>query len=141
MLNEENNYLRDISETISGSLEKAVPELLKHNSLKSYLESNGVDITEMETKKASEVLNMEKSEEAFQKGELAKICYSGLPYGTIRNRATFGGEPNYDVKPISEKNDRVIFGFGKKKLVANYNAMLLLNAMYDKLKQTVNKKY
>ncbi|MEH1006749.1 DUF4062 domain-containing protein [Winogradskyella sp. ECml5-4] len=141
MLNEENDYLRDISETISGSLEKAVPELLKHNSLKSYLESNGVDITEMETKQASEILNMEKSEKAFQNGELAKICYSGLPYGTVRNRATIGGEPNYDVKPISEKDDRVIFGFGKKKLVANHNAMALLNAMYEKLKLTVNKKY
>ncbi len=93
----------------------------------------------MDTKKAQEKLNMEKSEEAFEKGEIAKICYSGLPFGTTRNRATIGGEPNYDIKPISEEDTRVIFGFGKKTVIGNHNAIILLNAMYEKLKRTVEK--
>jgi hypothetical protein len=139
LLNEENDYLRDISETISGSLEKAVPELLKQNSFKSYLEFNQVKFSEMDTKKAQEKLNMEKSQEAFEKGKIAKICYSGLPFGTTRNRATIGGEPNYDIKPISEEDTKVIFGFGKKTVIGNHNAIILLNAMYEKLKRTVEK--
>ncbi|WP_339883809.1 DUF4062 domain-containing protein [Polaribacter vadi] len=139
LLNEENDYLRDISETISGSLEKAVPELLKHNSFKSYLEFKKVEISEMDTKSAQEKLNMEKSQDAFKSGEIIKVCYSGLPFETSRNRASIGGEPNYDVKPISKEDSRVIFGFGKRVILANHNAIILLNAMYEKLKKTVEK--
>jgi hypothetical protein len=139
LLNEENDYLRDVSETISGSLEKAVTELLKHNSFKSYLEFKNVQVSEMDTKTAQEKLSTKKSTEDFKSNGLIKINYSGLPFETSRNRASIGGEPNYDVKPISKEDSRVIFGFGKKIILANYNAIILLNAMYDKLKKTIEK--
>lgn len=139
LLNEENDYLRDVSETISGSLEKAVTELLKHDSFKSYLDFKKVEFSEMDTTTAQEKLSIKKSTEAFKSSGIIKIHYSGLPYETSRNRASIGGEPNYDVKPISKEDSRVIFGFGKKIILANHNAIILLNAMYDKLKKTTKK--
>lgn len=137
LLNEENDYLKDIFETISGSLEIAVPEILKQNSFKSYLQFKEVKLTELDTKKALEKLNTKKSNEVFKNEELVKISYSSLPYGPTINGASISGKHNYDVKPISEEDNRVILAFGKKKVFANHNAMLLLNAMYDKLKETV----
>ena len=138
LLNEENEYLKDISETISGSLEKAVPELLKQNSFKSYLKSKDVEINEVDTESANKKIGMSVSRDTMD-SRIMKVCFSVLPYGTIRYRASIGGKPNYDVKPISREDKSVIFGFGKKLFVSNQNGMSLLSAMFDRLKEVVDK--
>lgn len=138
LLNEENEYLNDISETVSGSLEKAVPELLKHNNFRDYLNSNNVEIKEEDTQTVHKTIGLGADRDSMDK-RIMKVCFNELPYGTIRYKASIGGDPDYDVEPISKEDKNVIFGFGKKLFFSNPNGMRLLNAMFEKLKDTVNK--
>lgn len=138
LLNEENEYLKDISETISGSLEKAVPELLKHASFKSYLTSREIEIKEIDTISAHKNMGLGADREQMD-SRIMKVFFAELPYGTIKYRASFGGEPDYDIKPISNDDKGVIIGFGRKVFISNPNGFLLMNAMFEKLKETVEK--
>jgi len=138
LLNEENDYLKDISEIVSGSLEKAVPELLKYSSFKSYLSSREVEIKELDTQTAHKTMGMGADRDKVD-NRIMKVFFAELPYGTIRYRASIGGEPDYDIQPVSEDDKGVIVGFGRKLFVSNQNGILLLNAMFEKLKETVGK--
>jgi hypothetical protein len=139
LLNEENKYLKEISETVSSSMEKAVPEMLKQETFDSYLRSKGVEIVEMNTQEASKKLGLDKSDDNFKNGKLAKICYSRLPYATTRNRAKIPEEANYDIEPKNEDDNGIIFGYGKNLFMGNHNSFLLLNEMYKALKIIVEK--
>lgn len=139
LLNEENKYLKEISETVSNSMEKAVPEMIKQETFESYLHSKGVEIIKMDTKEATKKLGLDSSEDHFKNGRLARVCYSRLPYATTRNRAKIPEEANYDIKPKNDEDNGIIFGYGKKLFMGNDNSFLLLNEMYNSLKLSVNK--
>lgn len=138
LLNEENEYLKDISETVSGSLEKAVPELLKHNNFSSYLTANSVEIKEDDTVTVHQSIGLNADREKMDK-RIMKACFSELPYGTISYRASIGGKPDYDIEPVYKDDKAVILGYGKKLFYSNPNGIRLMNAMFDRLKETVNK--
>ena len=133
LLNEENKYLKEIAEKISGSLEESVPELLKSNTFKSYLSSRKVNYRLLTTAEATEGLSITGSNEAIQKG-ISSIYFNELPYETIRTKATLGGKPEYDLQPEDPNDEVVIFGVGKYNFWANANAERLLELMFDKLK-------
>jgi hypothetical protein len=135
LLNEENNYLKDIAETISGSLEEGVPELLKSANLKSYLKSKGVEIRNLTSSDAANELSIHNSGDAFKKG-ISKIYYSILPHSTKRTRASLGGTPEYDIKPDDPNDNSVVFAIGKTNFLANKNAEKLLETMFNRLKET-----
>lgn len=135
LLNEENKYIKEIAEFVSGSLEEGVPELLDKNSLKSYLESKNVQIQILNSEDAHKVLNISKDNEAFKSG-IQQISYSELPFSTIRGRASLGGKPEYDVKPDNANDSSVVFGIGKTQYWANKNANKLLEAMFERLIET-----
>lgn len=135
LLNEENKYIKEIAEFVSGSLEEGVPELLDKNSLKSYLESKNVQIQILNSEDAHKVLNISNDNEAFKSG-IQQISYSELPFSTIRRRASLGGKPEYDVKPDNANDSSVVFGIGKTQYWANENANKLLEAMFERLIET-----
>lgn len=138
LINEENYYLKDISEKVSGSLENAVPELLKHTSFKEYLSSKKVDVKEIDTLTAQSIMGI-GAERGKMDNRIIKILFAELPYETAVNRASLGGEPNYDIQPTSKDDKNVIIGYGRRVFVSNPNGVLLLNAMFEKLKKTVEK--
>lgn len=138
LINEENYYLKDISEKVSGSLENAVPELLKHTSFKEYLNSKKVDVKEIDTLTAQSIMGI-GAERGKMDNRIIKILFAELPYETAENRASLGGEPNYDIQPTSKDDKNVIIGYGRRVFVSNPNGVLLLNAMFEKLKKTVEK--
>ncbi len=136
LLEEENSYLKDSAEVISGSLENAVPELIKENSFKDYLKSQNVELKELDTKTANIELNP-ISKNLFNEEGLMNVHYSMLPHSKISTRASLGSVPEYDVEPISKEDNQVIFGIGRKKFWCNHNAMRLMEAMFARLKKVV----
>jgi hypothetical protein len=134
LLEEENNYLKEITVTISESLEEGVPKLIESNNLNEFLQSYDVDIKVMETNEALKELEINSNANALEKG-LNKIFYSSLPYKTIKTSASFGANAEYDLEPENKTDNRIIIGIGKKVYWTNKNGDKLMNAIFDKLKQ------
>ena len=134
LLEEENSYLKEITETVSESLEEGVPKLIGSNNLDEFLESYNVEIKVMETKEAFKELEISNSSNAVDKG-LGKIFYSSLPYKTIKTSASFVADAEYNLEPENKIDNRVIIGIGKKIYWTNKNGAKLMNAIFDKLKQ------
>ncbi len=132
LLNEENEYLKDITEIASGSLEAGVPELLINPNLKAYLASKHFQVKVFSTEEATNELGFHSGDNAFKKG-IKKVYFSKLPFETIRTQASIGGKPEYDIKPDDPEDARVIFGLGQDKLWINNNAEVLLEAIYSRL--------
>lgn len=136
LLNEENEYLKDITETISGSLEEGVPELIKSISFNKFLENNDVKIEILES---IENLDIKSSREFIKNNSaIKKICYSELPYISWKNRANLGSEPDYNIVPENPNDNNVVFAFGEKILIANKNAIKLLEVIFDTLITRIN---
>lgn len=135
LLEEQNSYLKEITETISGSLEEGVPELIDSNNLSQYLKKNNVNVKIMDYEESFKELGLHNNNKNMSNSGLEKIFYNTLPYETIRTKATFGGNPEYDVKPENEKENAVILGIGKKVFWTNKNGEKLINAIFEKLKQ------
>jgi hypothetical protein len=129
LLNEENLYLKEITETVSGSLEEGVPEILKHQSLKSYLRSQGVEIKIVPEE---ELLDFDERKKFVKEG-MRSIFFSELPYMKTSTRASLGATPEYDIQPDNPNEPNVVFGIGKRKYWANTNADKLLEAIYFNL--------
>ncbi len=136
LLNDENKYLKEIAEIVSGSLEEGVPELLRESDLKSFLKRKNVQIKIMNSEDAHKVLNMSNDNGAFAAG-IQQISFSKLPYSSPRNK--LDENSNYDVKPENSDDSRVIFGIGKDQYWANENADKLLEAMFERLLATTGK--
>lgn len=136
LLNEENRYLKEIIEIVSGSLEEGLPELLEKRSLKSYLVTKNVHIRIMESSEAHNALKIGNNNDVFKKNGIKQVSYSELPYCTIRTKASLGGKPEYDIKPDNINDSSVIFGIGKTEYWANKNANKLLEAIFEKLLET-----
>jgi hypothetical protein len=134
LLEEENIYLKEITEIVSESLEEGVPKLIGSNNLDEFLESYNVEIKVMETKEAFKELEISSSSNAVDKG-LGKIFYSSLPYKTIKTSASFEADAEYNLEPENKIDNRVIIGIGKKIYWTNKNGARLMNAIFDKLKQ------
>lgn len=135
LLENKNEYLKDVSETISGSLETAVQDLLDSVSFNDYLTKKGVEIQEV---------NITYFQDLYRKGDhlyenifkngIEKICYNVLPFETNSTRANFGGEPDYNIKSEYSTTDSLVFGFGKNKFLGDKNAFKLLDTIYNSLK-------
>lgn len=132
LLNEENNYLKDIAEIVSGSLEEGVPELLKSANFQSYLTSKEVSIRQINSSDAKMFFGINESEDAFKKG-IRKMYISELPYSSPRHKALIGGQPEYDIQPDNPNDPSVLFAIGKRDFWTNKNAEKLLQAMFDRL--------
>lgn len=133
LLNEENDYLKELTEMVSGSLEEGVPELLNSTNLKSYLTSNNVVIRILTPLEVRNELSNVNSTKAFNNG-ISKISFSSLPYSTLETIASFDGRPEYDIKPEDPNYNSVVFAIGKKIFWANSNAVKLCDAMFERLK-------
>lgn len=136
LLDEENVYFKEVSEMISGSLENAVPNLIKEDSFKKYLEALGVEVKEMTSSKANQELNINKQNIFIHEG-ISQVHYSMLPHITSSKRGSLGSSPDYDIEPESEDDKQIIFGMGKKKFWSNKNAMKLMEAMFRRLKEII----
>jgi|GEM_PF-2404360 len=134
LLNEENKYLKSIAEKVCDSLDEAVPKLLSSDSLHQFLNNNGVNIRVMNSEEAFRELEINNSNEAFQKG-IEGIFYSTLPYQTTKNSASFGSDPDYDLEPESETDTRIVIGIGKKEYWTNKNGDKLIKVIFDSLKK------
>ncbi len=130
LLNEENYYLKDITEIVSGSLEEGVPELLKSQTFRAYLISQNVNINQLTTEEAAKQFSLDAD---ISKKDVSKIFYSLLPHSTTKTRAMLGGKPEYDLKPEDPKDASVIFAIGRENFWANKNAEKLLETMFKRL--------
>jgi hypothetical protein len=134
LLEEENIYLKEITETISDSLEEGVPKLIESNNFHEFLQSYDVDIKIMETNIAFKELEISNSHNALEKG-ITQVFYSSLPYKTIKTSSSFGANAEYDLIPESKEDKSVIIGLGKTKYWTNNNGDKLMNAIFERLKQ------
>lgn len=134
LLNEENKYLKEIAEKVSDSLEEAVPKLISSNNFHQFLTDNNVDIRIMDSEEAFKELEISNNNDAFQKG-IEGIYYSNLPYQTIKNRSTFGGDADYDLEPESKTDTRIVIAIGRKVYWTNKNGDKLMSAIFNSLKK------
>lgn len=135
LLEEKNKYLKDIGETVSGSLEAAVQDLLDSPSFSDYLSKRGVEV---------KVVSIQHFHELYQKGGIfyedifnngiESVCHNVLPYETIRTKASLGSTPEYDIKSEYDHTNRLVFAYGKKKFWGDKNAFKLLDTIYESLK-------
>lgn len=136
LLNEENKYLKEIAERISGSLEEGVPELLNHSSLRTYLESKNIKIELLESKELNEKMKLDVVSGLLNKEGINKICYARLPYST--NKSKVNEHIDYDVMPESKDDVNAMFAYGKKRFLMNKNAENLLEFIYRELLRVAN---
>lgn len=133
LLEDENNYLKDICEEVYENLEKAVTSILEFETLNEFLKNKNVDIILKTTEIIREELRFDKFD-PFEKG-IMKICHSKLPYESAKSRANIGGEPDYKIEPEPSDDKLIIFGFGKNKYIGNKNSMNLIEAMYNRIRK------
>ena len=136
LLEEENHYLKEITETVANSLEEGVPKLIDSNSFSQFLQFYNVEARIMETPEAFKELEMIDFKDVTSKG-LKAVFYSSLPYKTIKTEASFGATAEYDIYPENKNDSRVIIGIGKKIFWTNKNGEKLVNAIFLKLKEVI----
>jgi Domain of unknown function (DUF4062) len=134
LLNEENKYLKNIAEKVCDSLDEAVPKLISSVSFHQFLTDNGVEIKVMNSDEALKKLEINSSNEAFQNG-IEGIYYSTLPYQTLKNANSFGGDTDYDLEPESKTDTRIVIGIGRNVYWTNKNGDKLMNAIFNSLKK------
>ena len=135
LLEEKNKYLKDIGETVSGSLETAVQDLLESQSFIDFLTKHGVEV---------KVVSIEHFHELYQKGEehlddifkhgIGVLCHNTLPYETIATSASIGSTPEYNLQSEYEHTNRLVFAYGEKKFWGDKNAFKLLDTIFNSLK-------
>jgi hypothetical protein len=140
LLEEENYYLKEIIEMVSISLEEGVAVLIEKKTFSQFLEFHQVDINIVETSNAIQELEFSDNNSAsiYEKG-LTTIFYSSLPYSTNKTAATFGADAEYNIKPVSRNDKRVIIGIGSKHFYSNENGKKLLDAMCKTLQEAIEK--
>lgn len=132
LLNEENKYLKEIAEKISGSLEKGVPELLNSPNLKTYLKSKDVEVEIFGSEKMKEHMTLDEISKILQeKGGISRVCYNTLPFTTTRSKVN--ESIDYDIAPISKDDNSVMFAYGTGIFRMNENAEKLLEHIYSEL--------
>lgn len=133
LLDDVNNYLKDLCEEIYETVEKGATAILKFDTFDDFLKNKNVDVIIKSTEELKEELNFSKFDH-FEKG-IVKICHSMLPYDNYKNRANIGSFPEFDIKPEPEDDKRIIFGFGKNKFIGNKNSKNLIDEMYLRMKK------
>lgn len=129
LLNEENVYLRDVIEIISGSLEEGVPELLDNPDLKSYLAKKEVNIKLLEGEELTQFLKLQAGQ--YPDIGLIMTGYFELPFDSGSGSVSI--DNNYIIEPESADDTKVALGIGKKEFWANKNGEKYLEEIFSNL--------
>ncbi|MEG0931768.1 DUF4062 domain-containing protein [Algoriella sp.] len=134
LLNEENRYLKDVTEVVAGSLEEGLPTLLKQAKLSEFLEHYNVDFKIFDSKILHEKYGLLSASEDFHKKGIKSIYYGSLPHKTLKTKAAFGKKAEYDLQPISDEDNSIIYVVGEKLFYTNKNGEILIEEMFLRLK-------
>ena len=140
LLNEENKLLKEVSETISGSMEEAVQNLLDSLTFLNYLESKQIQFKNLDNDFFKKAYNEKILDNFFEQG-IKAIVHAKLPYETTGSKATLGVVPEYNIQSDDPKESRVFFAYGKNDFWGNNNSIKLFEAIFEKLISISNVKH
>jgi hypothetical protein len=129
LLNEENSYLKDLIEYFSSSLDDAIPEILKTNSLKEFLTNKKVFIKIFPENEIVKKLSFD----SHLTLEGLHVMFHALMPDSPKAKRKSNGE-RVDVSDIAQ------VGYGPGKLWANKNGEKYLEDKYAALLRTVRAK-
>jgi len=138
LLDKKNKDLKEIIETVSGSLEDGAPEIIKCKSVTDYFARNSVKVKILSTPEASDVLSFSSAEETIKLG-IEKAHYTTTDYAFSEN---IGASVSNSDNPLFNEEDpndkRLLYGYGKNMFIGNKIAMTYLEYRFSQLINKIN---
>lgn len=132
LLNGENDDLKNIIETMSGSLEEGVQDMQKYGSLMNYFESKGVDVMVLPTEEVRNKI-MPKSREDVLKSGIARTSYTSTDHAFNVSYRNGNHAETIELKNENAKDTAVIHAYGKKIFISNKAAYDFIEFLYSKI--------